>query len=916
MKNVFKWLVALCCAVFAAQASVSGAPPRPNIVFFLVDDLGWPDVGCYGSSFYETPAIDQMAKEGVKFDNAYATCHVCSPSRASILTGKYPARTDLTEWLGGKAEQVYEKLHSAEKADALPVGEITIAETLRSHGYATANYGKAHVGRNPKNYGFDEAITGWVQSYYYPFGGAYDQTLPAEEGDYFTDKLTDAVLEFIERKKDQPFFVHLEHFAVHDPIQGRKDFVEKYKEKLAGMPLDEGPDYILEGNPDEPAPSEASLAEMIINQRAEDFITNRVGWVKQKQDNVEFAGMVSAMDESLARIRAKLEELNIADNTIIIFTSDNGGMSASNRFRNDQERAQLDKRFSSSMLPLRGGKGWLYEGGIRVPLIVVWPGHTEPGMVTDVPVIGTDFYPTLLEMLDLPLMPEQHKDGISFVPLLEGEPFNGHDALYWHFPHYSNHGNQSPGGAIRVGKYMLLEYFENGTVQLFDLENDLGEQFDISKENPEITQNLLKMLQDWRKETDAKMPQRKADSKPAAYVELSTTTTFTGIGDLLNIVYSNTTPVMGTVISGNTGDWSNGLPSNSNPGLFSGGTRTFTGTQNHMYGVSLRQTGGTLSDTSLVMRGGAEDDSTTHCILEIDDASNTGFGYKNLDISGIFTLWPQFGYANFNTLSLLNGWADVGKLNGTAVGNNIINILNGKLDVGYFHSAKLTVNMLAGGTGQFILADMDDKGVATAQLTQMLLKFEPGSAASFTIASSNVTGNAQGAWETFVAAGRAKIDGVVETDLSQFKIEDVGATGTKISLAPLELELSDYDTWAGNFAPADLSDPTGDFDGDGLDNLMEYALGGIPTNAEAASIAPVFQPLENYFFHVHNERTDDSNLTYTVELSTNLVSNGWKTNGLEFVGAAGFSNVWNVVTHKVPTLGKDQQFIRLKIEKD
>jgi len=515
MKNVFKWTIVLCCAVFAAQTAMADRQGRPNIIFFLADDLGWPDVGCYGSSFYETPAIDQLAKEGAKFDNAYAASHVCSPSRASILTGKYPARTNLTEWIGGKKEQDHEKLHSAKRVKALPEGEITIAEALRRHGYATANYGKAHVGRDPKTYGFDEEITGWVGSYHYPFGGhagpggKYDKTLQSKEGDYFTDKLTDAALDFIERKKDQPFFVHLEHFATHDPIQGRKDFVEKYKKKLAKMPPEEGPDYILEGNPDEPAPSEASIAETKKNQRPDDFINTRVGWVKQKQDNVEFAGMVSALDESLARIRAKLEELNIADNTIIIFTSDNGGMSASNRFQKNNNRAQMDHRFSSSMLPLRGGKGWLYEGGIRVPLIVYWPGHTEPGMVTDVPVTGTDFYPTLLEMLDLPLMPEQHKDGISFVPLLEGKPFKGHDALYWHFPHYSNHGNQSPGGAIRVGKYKLLEYFENGTVQLYDLENDLGEQRDISKERPEITQELLKMLQDWRQQTDAKMPEIK-----------------------------------------------------------------------------------------------------------------------------------------------------------------------------------------------------------------------------------------------------------------------------------------------------------------------------------------------------------------------------------------------------------------------
>jgi len=515
MRNPIKKILrGAATALFAIQilcpqtAMAKAETRKPNIIFFLVDDLGWPDVGCYGSSFYETPAIDQMAKDGVKFDNAYATCHVCSPSRASILTGKYPARTDLTEWIGGKKEMDHEKLHSAKKAKALPEGEITIAETLRSHGYATANYGKAHVARDPKTYGFDEEITGWLRSFHAPFrshGGKYE-ILQAKKGDYFTDKLTDAALDFIERKKDQPFFVHLEHFAVHDPIEGRKDLVEKYKKKLAKMGSSAGPDYILEGNPDEAAPSEASLAEMKKNQRSDDFINTRVGWVKQKQDNVEFAGMVGAMDESLARIRAKLEELNIADNTIIIFTSDNGGMSATNRFQINNNRVQMDHRFSSSMLPLRGGKGWLYEGGIRVPLIVYWPGHNKAGMVTDVPVTGTDFYPTLLEMLDLPLMPQQHKDGISFAPLLKGKPFNGHDAIYWHFPHYSNHGNQSPGGAIRVGNYKLLEYFENGTVQLFDLDNDLGEQTDISKQNPETTQKLLKMLQDWRQETDAKMP--------------------------------------------------------------------------------------------------------------------------------------------------------------------------------------------------------------------------------------------------------------------------------------------------------------------------------------------------------------------------------------------------------------------------
>jgi arylsulfatase A-like enzyme len=225
---------------------------KPNIIFFLVDDLGWSDVGCYGSVFHETPNIDRLAKEGIRFDNAYSTCHVCSPSRASILTGKYPARTNLTEWLNGRPERNFEKLHSAKKIMSLPDEEITLTETLKKHGYSTADFGKAHLRKDPKSYGFDEAITGWVRSYYYPFSKQYEKTLPAKKGDYYTDKLTDAALDFIERNKDRPFFVHLEHFAVHDPIQGRKDLVEKYQKKLAQLHKHNGPEYILEPNPDGP----------------------------------------------------------------------------------------------------------------------------------------------------------------------------------------------------------------------------------------------------------------------------------------------------------------------------------------------------------------------------------------------------------------------------------------------------------------------------------------------------------------------------------------------------------------------------------------------------------------------------------------------------------------------------------------
>ena len=242
----------------------------------------------------------------------------------------------------------------------------------------------------------------------------------------------------------------------------------------------------------------------------------RVWWVKQKQDNVEFAGMVEATDESLGRIRGKLKELGLEQNTIIIFTSDNGGMAASNQYRGiNHSRETLNSRFASSNLPLRGAKGWNYEGGIRVPLIVHWPGNIPPNSTSHAVVTGTDYYPTLLDMLNLPALPDQHVDGRSFAPALKAEDYD-RGPIYWHFPHYSNHGYQSPGGAIRLGKYKLLEYYENGTVQLFDLENDIGEQNDLADSQPEIAQRLKKMLHAWRSEVDAKMPYPKtATSKPA-----------------------------------------------------------------------------------------------------------------------------------------------------------------------------------------------------------------------------------------------------------------------------------------------------------------------------------------------------------------------------------------------------------------
>ena len=497
---------------FGAEPAAKKKPP--NIVFFLVDDLGWTDVGCYGSSFYETPNIDRLATEGVRFTDAYAACHVCSPTRASIMTGKYPARLHLTDWLSGRKDFPFQKLKNAEIHQQLPLEETTLAEAFKQHGYATGHFGKWHLGEDPAGpleQGFDVRIPKWNKGwpkagYHAPF--QFD-SIKDKPGDYLTDRLTDEALVFIDQNKNQPFFIYLSHFAVHDPIHGRPDLVEKYRKKLATIKRPEGPAFILEGNPDEPQPMSRSQLDALIKKPSHEghkVLPQRTVKIKQHQDNVEFAAMVEAMDESLGRVLAKLETLGLTDNTLVVFFSDNGGMSAANFGRPTRivAKNQLDRAYSTSNLPLRGAKGWLYEGGIRVPMIVKWPGHAKAGTVCEEPVISTDIYPTLLDMAGLPAMPSQAKDGVSFTAALKGEPFE-RQAIYWHFPHYSNHGMQSPGGAIRLGDYKLLDYFENHSVQLFNLRKDPGEQNDLAETRPDKTRELRNKLRTWRKEVSARM---------------------------------------------------------------------------------------------------------------------------------------------------------------------------------------------------------------------------------------------------------------------------------------------------------------------------------------------------------------------------------------------------------------------------
>lgn len=521
-KLIFCFLLfSLSLAVRAAfkgnPGAVSGTAverEKMNVVFFLVDDLGWSDIGINGSTFYETPNIDRFAKQNVNFTNAYAACHVCSPTRASIMTGKYPAKINMTDWLPGRKNFPFQKLKNAVINQHLPYEEVTLPEALKANGYQTAIVGKWHLGEDSSStakQGFDFQIPKWnkgwpKEGYFSPYGMQGLEGGP--DGEYLTDRITDEALKYIEQSKNAQFFLYLSHFGVHDPIQGRPDLVKKYENKLKTIRY-EGNPYILEGNPDSVDPlSRNNLNNLLEGKPYSGYgnLPNRTVKIKQFQDNVQFAAMVESIDESLGRVLAKLEELGIDDNTIVIFVSDNGGMSAMNMGNPKRKitEAQVPKSFSTSNLPLRAGKGWMYEGGIREPLIMKWPKGAKQGIVCDAPVISIDFYPTIMDMLGLKVPVEQDVDGVSIAPLLKGKKIKER-ALYWHFPHYSNHGQQSPGGAVRYGDYKLLEYFENNTVQLFNLKKDAGEQHDLSKLEPAKVKELRKMLHDWRKSVSAQM---------------------------------------------------------------------------------------------------------------------------------------------------------------------------------------------------------------------------------------------------------------------------------------------------------------------------------------------------------------------------------------------------------------------------
>jgi len=451
---------------------------QPNILFLLIDDLGWKDLGCYGSEFYETPNLDRLAAEGLRFTDAYASCPVCSPTRASILSGKYPARVGVTQFIGGHAVG---RLCDVPYHHALPQSEISVAEALRRGGYQTWHVGKWHLGEEftlPQQHGFDVNIAGFGwgmpnQGYFAPFGmpGLED----APEGAYLTDVLTDRAIELIlKRDPDRPFFLNLWHYAVHTPIQAPADLVAKYEQKARDLGLDDT--QALE--PGDHFPCQHKRDQRITRRRF--------------QSDAAYAAMIENLDANIGRLIDALDAAGLGEETLVLFSADNGGLSTA-------------EGSPTCILPLAEGKGWLYEGGNRVCQLARWPGRISAGSTNDVPVTSTDFYPTLLELAGLPAMPLQHVDGASIAPLLlDGRPPD-REAIFWHYPHYSNQGD-TPACAVRAGDWKLIEHFEDGKLELFNLREDVGENNNLAQVESERTRELHGTLVAWREEVEALIP--------------------------------------------------------------------------------------------------------------------------------------------------------------------------------------------------------------------------------------------------------------------------------------------------------------------------------------------------------------------------------------------------------------------------
>ena len=470
-----------------AAAGVSQSAPRnpqpPNIVVLVADDLGVMDLGCYNpGTFYETPNLDRLARQGMRFTNGYAACPVCSPTRFSLMTGRYPVRAGATDWFGAKRSMTYDP---AEMTHHMPLEEFTLAEGLRSAGYQTLFVGKWHLGDEekywPENQGFDVNIAGWSKgspgSYFAPYKNPRLKDGP--DGEYLTERLaTEAVALLRKVDKTRPFLLYHSFYQVHIPLQAPAGLVEKYKQKARrlGIEDDERKDF---------APEE------------QNWPVQQPRRVRIRQNHAVYAAMVECMDTAAGRILAELDALGLAENTIVIFTSDNGGLSTA-------------EGMPTSNLPYRAGKGWLYEGGIREPFLTRWPGVVKEGAISDVPVMSADLLPTAFAAAGVTPPGERPIDGCDLVPLLKGGVAPGRDALFWHYPHYGNQGG-FPGAAVRMGDWKLIQRLEDGRVHLYNLRADPGERDDLAASEPERAAAMRARLHAWQRETGARFLRQKGN---------------------------------------------------------------------------------------------------------------------------------------------------------------------------------------------------------------------------------------------------------------------------------------------------------------------------------------------------------------------------------------------------------------------
>lgn len=463
------------CLLFFAWLSAGNTAPaadRPNVVLILVDDLGLHDLSVEGSTFYETPRIDQLARDGMRFTAGYANCRVCSPSRASIQLGQFTARHGITQWIGARSGLDFNRndpVLSAEYVHQLPASDITLAEAMKDAGYKTFFAGKWHLGDEgslPTDHGFEINKGGHHRGsppggYFAPFKNPKLENGP--DGESLTLRLAEETADFIRENEDEPFFAMLSFYTVHGPVQTEQKRWKKYQQKASP-----------------------------IEDSDERFAIDRTLPVRQVQDHPIYAGMIETMDDAVGRVLDQLNESEIADSTIVIFTSDNGGVSSGDAF-------------STSNLPLRGGKGRQWEGGIREPYYVCYPNKIPGGQTNSTPVTGADLYPTILDLCGLPLKPNQHVDGKSLVPLLEGEELPSRP-LYWHYPHYDNQGGE-PSSLIRYGDWKLIHYYEDGRNELYNLAVDPSEQSDLARSYPARAAEMSAQLDGWLRSVKAVYPE-------------------------------------------------------------------------------------------------------------------------------------------------------------------------------------------------------------------------------------------------------------------------------------------------------------------------------------------------------------------------------------------------------------------------